>query len=383
MNFATISGCRSGAEQPSKRGVHLKANKELRPEARKAPPQRDAGLVSEEEAEILAQLFQVLQGLAPPGRRAVLGHALSQKERLLFEAWAVAGRARCARRSGAVQASGSPPQVLCPPRGGRPGGSEPEGRESQGCERAERAERPVARPVTARAAAPFATGLAEVEAEAEAEVGSAAVRTGARADGTTLAAVRAPQAASAAVAVSRGGARARAARPSLQAGGVHRCTRRGRTRWATSVIVRSLCLQSRELSEQTSARAAHSQLLRARRLILARSAALAEEGVSDVQAFRTAVHEAVGGLEQDLGLGFHVQLSMRSWVRPPLHTPQSRSLEKTLDAWQRLAPFAAGACDGAARQQVTRKVPTPARMGKGLENPGRWGPGGRFGSCRR
>merc|ERR1719253_2225241 len=57
---------------------------------------------------------------------------------------------------------------------------------------------------------------------------------------------------------------------------------------------------------------------------------------------------------------------MRSWVRPPLHTPQSRSLEKTLDAWQRLAPFAAGACDGAARQQGRG-----ARMSP-LEAEARW-----------
>lgn len=99
---------------------------------------------------------------------------------------------------------------------------------------------------------------------------------------------------------------------------------------------------AREVPDQRQAHQAHAALMAVKRQILLACA----KGTSFNNDFEHAVRASIpevlrqrGATAQGLGLRFHVQISMRSWIAPPLHTPQSSSLDSTLGAWRRLAPF--------------------------------------------
>jgi len=80
--------------------------------------------------------------------------------------------------------------------------------------------------------------------------------------------------------------------------------------------------------------------------------------VARVRKTVPAVLEEHGVTAEQLGLGFHVMISMRFWIRPPLHTPHQSSLDVALNAWRRLSAFR-GRHTTVGRHKGPRREVTP------------------------
>lgn len=136
--------------------------------------------------------------------------------------------------------------------------------------------------------------------------------------------------------------KARRALGAAAVGGVHRRSRRGRGGGAfhASVTVGALCLSTGEVLRRGRA-VEHLQVLREiRAALLERRRAAAHFDKAACGAMRETLL-AHGVDAAALGLRFHVQVSMRSWILPPLHTPHTQDLDAALRARGRLVAAAA------------------------------------------
>eukprot|EP00931_Biecheleriopsis_adriatica_P036733 TRINITY_DN21128_c0_g2_i1.p1 TRINITY_DN21128_c0_g2~~TRINITY_DN21128_c0_g2_i1.p1 ORF type:complete len:667 (+),score=142.25 TRINITY_DN21128_c0_g2_i1:291-2291(+) len=114
--------------------------------------------------------------------------------------------------------------------------------------------------------------------------------------------------------------------------------RRQRVLYQANVCVETLYMVAREVPDLCVALDALVVLTAVRQRVVADgtgSGSFEER----VQAAVPAVLEEHGYAAEELGLRFQVMMSMRFWVRPPLHTPHQHRLEDALKAWKRLAPF--------------------------------------------
>lgn len=130
--------------------------------------------------------------------------------------------------------------------------------------------------------------------------------------------------------------------------------RRSKPYYQANVCVETLYLVAREVPELPDALDGLVVLTAMKHRIL--------NGIGGGSSFEARVRAAVpevlrehGLVAEDLGLGFHVMISMRFWIRPPLHTPHQQSLEAALSAWSRLSPFRmqAGESRSIARASVS------------------------------
>eukprot|EP00747_Dinoflagellata_sp_TGD_P103988 gnl/TRDRNA2_/TRDRNA2_169134_c0_seq1.p1 gnl/TRDRNA2_/TRDRNA2_169134_c0~~gnl/TRDRNA2_/TRDRNA2_169134_c0_seq1.p1 ORF type:complete len:428 (-),score=82.09 gnl/TRDRNA2_/TRDRNA2_169134_c0_seq1:21-1235(-) len=139
--------------------------------------------------------------------------------------------------------------------------------------------------------------------------------------------------------------------------GLARKLRKNRPYYQANICVETLNLVSREFMELSKALDALVVLTAVKqRIVAGRPKAkeeeestekggrctLAWEGEDFEKCVRAAIPEVLlehGANAAEMGLGFHVMMSMRFWIRPPLHTPHRRCLDDALRDWQMLADF--------------------------------------------
>jgi len=120
--------------------------------------------------------------------------------------------------------------------------------------------------------------------------------------------------------------------------------RRSGARYQANVCVEALYFIAREVPDLQTALDDLVVLTSIKQRILMQGSRrdACNEFESRVRAAVPAALEAHGMSAEELGLRFHVMVSMRFWIRPPLHTPQQQSLERALHAWGRLNGFRQG-----------------------------------------
>lgn len=312
--------------------------------------------VMRKEHELLEMLYDSLQRLSAAQRWATIKEKFLQPERLEFEAWAGARRQRLQhlqrlRRGGAFAAAAA----------GDLGSSPTAAASAAAVER--RLRLASSSSSEASPSALIQTGGPASPLPATPEL-PLLPRPAAQNDGASGLGAMFEMPTTTVVACGRRKGHRRA-EPKEAGVHCHRRRRRPRT-FQASVCFRSFCITSQEVPDARRARQALATLQAVRRRVLAAlpAAGLYSDGVScqtfDGVVRRTldAVLKESGTSAEALSLSFHVQLSVRCWVRPPLHTPQTRCLDIALRAWRLLAPLATAA---RSSRQAARASPLEAQ----------------------
>lgn len=308
--------------------------------------------------QILERVFQLLQKLTAQQRRQVLAERFTQQQRLCLERWAVDRRTRAS--SGPCPAAEASSDMTCgsvsatptltvsswsPSAAPSPDGNFSPDDDLSGDEVEE---------VQEAAVWPWAVPLAICDGcvtHGPASEGEEGSLSSSDQEGTAALCADGPYGTTQLVGDPSAptGAAARVPQQPRRAGvrGIASRLRRDKPCYQAVVCVETFYLVSRELSDLDGALDALVVLTAMKHRI--------GEGAKDVsddafaERIRAAIPEVLAehGITADaLGLGFHVMMSMRFWVRPPLHTPHVRSLDVALDAWKRLAQFRVRADEG-------------------------------------
>mmetsp|Transcript_8187 Transcript_8187/g.18314 ORF Transcript_8187/g.18314 Transcript_8187/m.18314 type:complete len:582 (-) Transcript_8187:97-1842(-) len=293
---------------------------------------RSVAAAREQESDIIAELFSLLQQLTPARRREIVMSEMSQDERLLLETWILA-----TQRSG-QQTRIQKPQLQLPGAVPAVATLEPS---VQLEEKRPSTDRIFLKKTNQEKPAVLSASDAPLNAHG-AERSSGSCRHGLvlrRSRPITVTKGR-----SRPTTVTKGfGKQAKVAcRQRRYAGGK-------KTYYQATTCTQSFCFESKEMATQAEAQKALATLMAAKTEILKQShqdsqssSATASPGKGFAAIVQAALANALrehSTSQEQLGLKFRVQLHVQGWLRAPLSTPFHSCLTTALQDWEHLEPF--------------------------------------------